>query len=144
MASSEWLGKHVYCLEQGEHSMADSILKKKSFKFALRILKLHLNFVEVRKDFTLSKQIYRSGTSIGANVYESTQAESRADFIHKLSIARKEAVETHFWLELFLEGGVLSSAQANLLLNDCDELERILTASIKTAKAKESEKNQKL
>ncbi len=123
--------------------MADNILKEKSFKFALRIIKLHRNFVEVRKDFTLSKQIYRSGTSIGANVYESTQAESRADFIHKLSISRKEAVETQFWLLLFKEGGILSAAQANSLLKDCDELERLLTSSIKTAKANEARKKLK-
>lgn len=117
--------------------MADSILKDKSFKFALRILKLHLNFVKVRGEYTLSKQIYRSGTSIGANVYESTQAESRLDFIHKLAIARKEAVETHFWLLLFKEGGVLNEKQAESLLKDCEEIERLLTSSIKTAKAHE-------
>ena len=123
--------------------MAENLLKEKSFNFALRILKLHRNFVEVRKDYTLSKQIYRSGTSIGANIYESTQAESRADFIHKLSISRKEAVETQFWLLLFKEGGILSSVQANSLLKDCDELERLLTSSIKTAKANEAKKKSK-
>ncbi len=123
--------------------MADNILKDKSFKFALRILKLHRNFVEVRKDYTLSKQIYRSGTLIGANIYESTQAESPADFIHKLSISRKEAVETQFWLLLFKEGCILSSIQANSPLKDCDELEWLLTSSIKTAKANEAKKKSK-
>ena|ERR1017187_4589893 len=119
--------------------MAESILREKSFKFAVRILKLHKHFVEVKKEFTLTKQIYRSRTSIGANVEESTQAESRADFIHKLSIANKEAFETHYWIRLFREGEVLTPAEADSLLKDCEELLRLLTASIKTAKANENE-----
>ena len=123
--------------------MADSILQHKSFKFALRILKLHKHFVEVKKEYTLSKQIYRSGMSIGANIFESTQAESRADFIHKLSIARKEAVETSYWLLLFKEGNVLTAAESNSLIKDCDELERLLTSSMKTAKSNEAKKRSK-
>jgi four helix bundle protein len=119
--------------------MAESILREKSFKFAVRILKLHKHFVEVKKEFTLTKQIYRSGTSIGANVEESAQVESRADFIHKLSISNKEAFETHYWLRLFKEGEVLTHAEADSLLKDCEELLRMLTASIKTAKANESD-----
>ncbi|MDP4199169.1 MAG: four helix bundle protein [Bacteroidota bacterium] len=115
--------------------MSASVLRDKSFKFAVRILKLHKHFVEVRKEYTLSKQLYRSGTSIGANVEEASQAESRADFIHKLSIAHKEAFETHYWIRLFKEGDVLTAVEATSLLTDCEELLKMLTASIKTAKA---------
>jgi four helix bundle protein len=121
--------------------MAKSVLQEKSFAFSLRILKLHRHFVEVKKEYTLTKQLYRSGTSIGANTFESIQAESRSDFIHKLSIAHKEAVETRFWLSLFKEGKVLTIEQADSLLKDCDELERLLTASIKTAKRNEGKKS---
>jgi four helix bundle protein len=119
--------------------MAESILREKSFKFALRILKLHRHFVEVKREYTLTKQVYRSGTSIGANVEEATQAESRADFIHKLSIAHKESVETHYWIRLLKEGEVLTKEQGESLLVDCEELVRMLTASIKTAKSKNGE-----
>ncbi len=105
-------------------------------------MKLHNHFVNVRKEFLLSKQLYRSGTSIGANVYESTQAESGADFIHKLGIARKEAVENEFWLHLFRDGSVLSNREAESLLHDCDELERMPTASLKTAKSRTKNKNE--
>ncbi len=117
--------------------MAESILREKSFRFGVRILKLHKHFVEVRREFTLTKQIYRSGTSIGANVEEASQAESRADFIHKLSISNKEAFETHYWIRLFKEGEVLTHQEADSLLVDCEELLRLLTSSIKTAKANE-------
>jgi four helix bundle protein len=133
-------------VENGEcevtfYDMAKSVLQEKSFAFSLRILKLHRHFVEVKKEYTLTKQLYRSGTSIGANTFESIQAESRSDFIHKLSIAHKEAVETRFWLSLFKEGKVLTIEQADSLLKDCDELERLLTASIKTAKRNEGKKS---
>ena len=114
--------------------MSDSILREKAFKFAVRIVKLYKHFVEVKHEFTLTKQIYRSGTSIGANIEEATQPESRSDFIHKLSIANKDAFETHYWLRLFKESDVLTPAEVESLLKDCEELLRILTASIKTAK----------
>jgi four helix bundle protein len=117
--------------------MSESILREKSFRFAVRILRLHKHFVEVKREFTLTRQIYRSGTSIGANVEEASQAESRADFIHKLSIANKEAFETHYWIRLFKEGDVLKPDEADSLLKDCEELLRLLTSSIKTAKANE-------
>ncbi|SRR5579883_1505134 len=115
--------------------MAESILKSKSFKFALRILKLHQHLIEVKHDYTLGKQVYRSGTSIGAYVWEAAQAESRSDFIHKLGIAHKEAYETDYWLLLFKDGCILEEGLANSLIADCEELIKMLTASIKTAKA---------
>ena len=78
----------------------DNVIESKSFSFAVRIVKLCRNLQSDNKEFVLSKQLLRSGTSIGANVAESQQAQSRADFISKLSIALKEAVETNYWLRL--------------------------------------------
>ncbi len=87
------------------------------------------------KEFVLSKQALRSGTSIGANVVEANQAQSKADFIHKLSISLKEAFETQYWVELLRDGEYLGKDQAESLITDCCELQRILTSSIRTAKA---------
>lgn len=84
----------------------------------------------------LSKQILRSGTSIGANVAEANQAQSKADFVSKLSIALKEAVETEYWLCLLKDEHFLTKQQADSMIDDCKELIRILTASIKTAKVR--------
>jgi four helix bundle protein len=92
--------------------------------------------VEEKREFVLSKQVMRSGTSIGANVEESKQAESRMDFIHKLSIANKEAFETNYWLRLLRDSELITSNEAESLLADCEELQKILIASIKTAKAR--------
>jgi len=87
-----------------------------------------------RQEYVLSKQILRSGTSIGANIEEANQAQSKADFIHKLSVAQKEAFETDYWLRLLRDSEYLTEAQADSLLNDCRELQKLLTTSIKTAK----------
>lgn len=81
-------------------SINNSIIKQKTFQFAVRIVKLYKHIVEKKKEFVLSKQLLRSGTSIGANVREAHNAESDADFIHKLSIAQKECDESLYWLEL--------------------------------------------
>lgn len=82
----------------------------------------------------MSKQILRSGTSIGANIEEANHGQSKSDFIHKLSIAQKEAFETDYWLRLLRDSEYLTEPQADSLLNDCRELQKLLTASIKTAK----------
>jgi four helix bundle protein len=83
----------------------------------------------------LSKQVLRSGTSIGANVVEATQAQSKADFTHKLSISLKEAFETQYWIELLRDSEYLSKELADSLISDCCELQKILTASVRTSKA---------
>ena len=80
--------------------MSESVLKTKSYAFSLRIVKLSRYLVEEKKEYVLSKQVLRSGTSVGANIEEANQAQSRPDFIHKLSIANKEAFETSYWLRL--------------------------------------------
>ena len=112
----------------------ENVLKDKSYKFALRIVKLYKHLTEEKKEFVLSKQILRSGTSIGANITEGSQAQSKADFIHKISIAHKESFETEYWLCLLRDSEFITNTQAESLLNDCNELQKILTTSIKTAK----------
>lgn len=81
--------------------MKEDVIRTKSYQFALRIVKLSRYLSDEKKEFVLSRQVLRSGTSIGANVEESKQAQSRIDFVHKLSIANKEAFETNYWLWLF-------------------------------------------
>jgi len=109
-------------------------LREKSYAFGLRLVRLSRFLTEEMREYVLSKQVLRSGTSIGANIVEATQAESRSDFIHKLSISLKESFETEYWLNLLRDGGYTTDAQAASLLEDCGELQKILTASIKTAK----------
>ncbi len=109
-------------------------LKAKSYKLALRIIKLYKFLTEEKREFILSKQILRSATSIGANITEGNQAQSKADFVHKLSIANKEAFETEYWLCLLRDGYFINEKQSPSLLEDCKELQKILTTSIKTAK----------
>lgn len=115
--------------------MKESILREKSYQFALRIVKLYQFVVSEKSEYVLSKQILRSGTSIGANVEEANQAESKADFIHKLSIAQKESFETDYWLRLLRDSNYLTTSQADSILKDCQELQKLITSSIKTAKA---------
>lgn len=119
----------------GKFFMKESVLREKSYQFALRIIKLYKFIVAEKKEYVLSKQILRSGTSIGANIEEAGQGQSKADFIHKLSIAQKEAFETDYWLRLLRDSDYLTTAQADSLLTDCQEVQKLLTTSIKTAKS---------
>ena len=112
----------------------ENVIELKSFQFAVRIVKLCKYLRDTKKEHTLSKQILRSGTSIGANIAESQQAQSRADFISKLNIALKEAAETNYWLRLLQATDYLTQAEYNSLYADCNELEKMLTAIIKTTK----------
>ncbi len=115
--------------------MSESILKTKSYNFALRTIKLYKYLVDEKKEYVLSKQILRSGTSVGANIEEANQAQSKADFVHKLSIAHKEAFETNYWLRLLRDSEILETKIAESLLEDCEEIQRMLTSSIKTSKS---------
>ena len=112
----------------------ENVLREKSYSFALRIVKAYKYLIAEKKEFVLSKQLLRAGTSIGANVAEANQGQSRPDFISKLSIALKESVETEYWLNLLRDSDYLTSEQTASLLVDCRELIRILTSSIKTTK----------
>ena len=114
--------------------MKESILKEKSFKFAIRIVKLYKYMCEEKKEFVLSKQILRCGTSVGANVREAEHAESKADFIHKMAIAQKEINETIYWLELMKETNYISTQEFESINTDAVEIIKMTTASIKTAK----------
>ena len=116
--------------------MKENALKTKSYNFALRIVKLYKYLVSETKEFVLSKQILRSGTSIGANIAEGNRGQSKLDFIHKLSIALKEADETEYWLKLLRDGEFVTAKQAESLLADCLEIQKMLTSSIITAKKK--------
>jgi four helix bundle protein len=118
-----------------------SILKEKSFKFAVRIVNLYKHLSEEKREFVISKQALRSGTAIGAMVCEAEHSESKADFIHKMSIAQKEANETIYWLELMHEAEYLSKAAFESINNEAIELLKMLTATIKTTKAKLSISN---
>ena len=114
-------------------NVMNAILEK-SKKFAVRIINLSKILHEEKREFILTKQLLRSGTSIGANVREGTQAASRADFTNKLSIALKESVETEYWLELLVETEYLTDAEFQSIYNDNKELTRLLTAIINTTK----------
>ena len=112
----------------------EQTVEHKSFQFAIRIVNLCKHLNADMKEFVLAKQLLRSGTSIGANVAEAEQAQSRADFISKMSIALKEAVETDYWLRLLNASDYLAEEGFRSMHTDCKELVRLLTAIIKTAK----------
>src|SRR4051812_20886823 len=113
-----------------------NIIKDKSFLFAIRIVKLYQYLCEVKKEFVLSKQLLRSGTAIGALVRESQNAESRADFIHKLSIAQKECDEAIYWLELLKETNYLDERQFINICIEADELLKMIRSAIITTKSR--------
>ena len=112
----------------------DNIILKKSFDFALKIIELYKNILSNHKEYVLSKQILRSGTSIGANSEEAAGAQSTKDFISKFSIAYKEARETNYWLRLLKESGYIDKSKAEILIQDCKEIEKILSAILLSAK----------
>ncbi|AVF49066.1 four helix bundle protein [Elizabethkingia anophelis] len=112
----------------------DNIVKHKSFDFAVRIIKLYQYLSSDKKEFILSKQILRSGTSVGAMIRESEHAQSKSDFIHKLSIAQKEINETIYWLELFQATDYLSAQEFESINEDAVEIIKLITSIIKTTK----------
>ena len=123
--------------------MNDNVLVDKSFKFAIRIVKLYKYLCDSKKEYTLSKQLLRSGTSIGANINEAQEAQSKNDFISKLSISLKEARESKYWIELLKETDYLSKSEANSIIEDLVEILKLLTSIIKSTKNNIKEKNAK-
>ncbi len=115
--------------------MKENVLIDKSIDFGARIVKLYRYLVKTKRETVLSKQILRSGTSIGANINEAQYGNSRADFIAKLHIALKETAETEYWLHVLEKSEYLDRNMATSMLNDCLEIKRILIASINTAKS---------
>ena len=116
--------------------MSEHVVRDKSFAFALRVVKLCRHLNEEKKEFVLSKQLLRSGTAIGALVREAEQAESRADFAHKMAIALKEANETDYWIELLHQSGYLGKTGYDSIHTDNTELLKLLTAIIKTTRSR--------
>ena len=113
--------------------MKENIIKDKSYKFALRIIQLY-KFLIGNKEYILSKQILRSGTSIGANIEESIGGQSKKDFISKISISYKEARETKYWLRLLRDSGYINQTSAESILNDTEEIIKILGKIYSTTK----------
>ena len=114
--------------------MKENIVKNKSFGFAVRIVRLYQYLCEQKKEFVLSKQLLRSGTSVGAMVREAEHAESKLDFKHKMAIAQKEINETIYWLELLQATNYLTNEQFESVNTDAVELIKLITSIIVTAK----------
>jgi len=114
----------------------DNVIRDKSKKFAVRIIKFYKYLFDEKRENVISKQILRSGTSIGANVRESGRAQSNADFYSKLNIALKEADETTYWLEILYESGIIDKKQFISLYDECEEIISILTSITKNQKLK--------
>ena len=112
----------------------ENTIQEKSFRFAVRIINLYKYMQTEYKEYVLAKQLLRCGTSIGANVAESQQAQSRPDFISKLNIALKESYETEYWLRLLFETNYIKQDAFESIITDCRELEKLLISIIKTAK----------
>ena len=113
----------------------DSPLCVQSKAFALRIIRLYRYLVQEKGEIVLARQILKSGTSIGANIREAVQAQSRADFISKIGIAMKEASETEYWLELLMECSLITKRQGMSVLSDLQPLLKMMTSTLKTSKS---------
>lgn len=112
--------------------MNSSLVADKSFAFAVRIVKLYKYLCDEKKEYVLSKQLLRSGTSIGANIQEGLNGQSKRDFLMKMNISLKEASETHYWIRLMVASDILSEHEAKTILEDCIELVKMLTSIVKT------------
>jgi four helix bundle protein len=118
---------------QGEREMKENPVRERSYGFALEVIRLHRELMEGR-EFDLSRQFLRSGTSIGANVEEALAGQSRRDFLAKMAIASKEARECGYWLRLLRDSGSIRPERIRPLLEECDALIRMLTAIVKTTR----------
>jgi four helix bundle protein len=116
--------------------MKKNVVQEKSYAFALRIVKLYRLLCEERKEYVLSKQVLRSGTSVGANIEEAIGGQSEKDFAAKMAIAYKEARETHYWLRLMHDSGFLDESAFLSINHDCEELLKLLGSITKTLKDK--------
>ncbi len=114
--------------------MGKNVVKEKSFDFALRVINLYKYLCNTHKEFVLSKQLLRSGTAIGALVRESEHAESKADFIHKMAIAQKEANESEYWIELIHKSNYVNEESYNSIYSDLTEIRKLLSSIILTTK----------
>lgn len=115
--------------------MKDNVVKNKSFAFAVKVIRLYQFLCEHKREFVLSKQLLRSGTSVGAMIWEAEHAETKNDFKHKMGIAQKEINETIYWLELLKETDYLSIEQFEKIHSDAIEIIKLVTAILKSTKA---------
>ena len=120
--------------------MKESLIRDRSYQFALRVVSLYRVLIEQKKEFVLSKQMVRAGTSIGANVEEATAGQSRADFVSKMSIASKEVRECSYWLRLLKDAGYLTEGEVHPILEESVALTRILTSIVKSTREKSNVK----
>jgi len=120
--------------------MKESVVRDKSYLFALRIIKAFKYLSQEQREFVLSKQVLRSGTSIGAMVKEAEHAQSRSDFVHKMNIALKEANETEYWLSLLKDSQYIDENSYNSIQQDCSELIKLLASIVKTSKVSDEKK----
>ena len=115
--------------------MKNNVILEKSKSFAIRIINLYKYLCKEQNEYVLSKQILRSGTSIGANIREAVKAQSRKNFISKMQISLKEASETAYWLELLFETDYIAETEFQSIYNDCIELNKLLVSILKTSKS---------
>ena len=115
--------------------MRENVILEKSMDFSVRIVRLYQFLCAEKKEFVMSKQLLRSGTSIGANAHEAVNGQTRKDFLSKMYIALKEATESEYWITLLMRTNYLTQEQGDSILADCVELKKILMAIIKTSKS---------
>ncbi len=125
---------------QSNPTMKESIVKDKSVRFAIRVVRLYRYLKEERNEYILSKQLVRSGTSIGANISEAQRAQSQADFAAKMYIALKEAEESAYWILLLKEAEYITEKEYESVCADCEELVKLLTAITKTVAPRNSKR----
>ena len=137
--------KHLnnYSVSALVNGMKRSLIREESYSFALNIIWLYRCLVS-RNEFVISKQVLKSGTSIGANVEEALAGQSRADFLSKMSIASKEARETNYWLRLLRDSGLSLEGEVLEILTESERILKMLTAIVKTTTLGNESKNQKL
>ena len=114
--------------------MKKNVVKQKSYKFSLEVIKLYKHLIYKQKEFVLSKQLLRSGTAIGALILEGEHAQSRADFLHKMNIALKEANEARYWLDLLKDSGYIGITLHQKLCQEAEELIKLLASIVRTTK----------
>lgn len=114
--------------------LKENLVYKKAFKFSIRIVRLYKYLVEEKNEYILSKQILRSGTSIGANIKEGIVAQSKKDFLSKMYVSLKEADETEYWLEILNQSEYIESKVYDSIIEECKEINKLLCATVKTTK----------
>jgi four helix bundle protein len=118
----------------GVSNLKENVIRDKSFAFSVRIVNLYQYLTKEKKEYVISKQLYRCGTSIGANIHEANYAASKADFINKFQIALKECYETDYWLGLFKDTHMITEEEYKDMFAKCSKIRKLLIASITTAK----------